>query len=170
MCRAGYWQCSDEGQFQEWLVWCVSARLQCLIDCQACIITTTDCLICTGYIKLSKLPPTTPLLLYWSTRLMSNESMKAYFEGCDAILHQEARRITRRTVICHSVGASNRLVGLLSVFHLPTQSNTTASPKQTSFYPVGQWTLLGHKLSENNLDTHEVCRSKQTTWIQARGT
>lgn len=44
MCRAGYCQCSDEGQFQEWLVWCVSARHQRLIDCQACIITTTACL------------------------------------------------------------------------------------------------------------------------------
>lgn len=94
MCRARYCQRFNEGQLQEWLVWCASARQQRLIDCQDFIITITARLwswSTAGYIKLSESPPTTSSLLARGTKT----DVKWDCDTAKPILKEEMRRYAR---------------------------------------------------------------------------
>lgn len=113
MCRARYCQRFNEGQLQEWLVWCASARQQHSIDCQDFIITITARLWSWSTAVTSSSQNRLPQPLhFWpeAPRLMSNE-----------IVTQPSRFWRRRwgatpggqsekTIISHSVDASRRPV------------------------------------------------------------
>lgn len=112
--------------------------------------------------QTQKSPPSTLFHLHWSSRLIINQMMKQphWFPIQCYIKRPDTAQEELQSVILWMYP-----VNLLSLLHLLSRSNTTATPKQTSVYPAGQPAPLGHSSDENNLDTHWVCKSKHSTWI-----
>lgn len=113
MCRAGYCQRFNEGQLQEWLVWCASARQQHLIDCQDCIITIAARLWSwsTAVTSSSQNRRAQPLhFSSWSPRPMSNEIVTQPSRFRRRRRDATSRGQREKTIISHSVDASRRPV------------------------------------------------------------